>query len=303
MECRSRALSTWSYVCECDICRLRAFRTRKLNRAGKMPNIPMERVVKRLRYWTEVELWTSSAVASAVGVPSQTACGWIRRMRTQPDFKLGPATRAAILNAGPPTAGLIDVTICRRQLRALAVIAYSIEDLAEETGVDVSTLRTTRTDRLRRIRPSVAASVDAAYQRLHMKVGPSPNAARMAIERRWYAPAAWNDIRDRNEKPSNPQVRRDGDLPVDMIAVEKALAGWRDPVTHEPVHLTIREKRQAVAIGVLRGMTLKAIGVAASCEAYRYLHRYETATPATTQLYAVFTRAGWSHHDELREAC
>jgi hypothetical protein len=223
-------------------------------------------------------------------------------MRTQPDFKLGPAARAAVLNAGPPTAGLIDVTICRRQLRALTVIAYSIEDLAEETGVDQSTLRTTRTDRLRRVRPSVAASVDAAYQRLYMKVGPSPNAARLAIERHWSAPAAWDNIRDRNEKPSNPRVRREADLPVDMIAVEKALAGWRDPVTGEAVHLTLREKRQAVAIGVLRGMTLKAIGLATSCEAYRYLYRYELATPTTTQLYAVFTRHGWSHHDEQREA-
>lgn len=257
--------------------------------------------------------WTVYAIASVVGgISPNTIKHWLESRRVGRPILFGPVTADAIWAARDrvPRSGHVGATVAIRQLQALAWMCWGTIELTRRSGgaLVASSLICTRNgvsyrgNAVRHISASKANAIDALYNELNNQKGPNPEARRAADLKCWPPPAAWDDITDLDEFPKSPTLRRVADLPVDMVAVEARLTGHKDALG-EHTRLTQQERRQVVALGILRGMTLKAIEERTGLNPLAYRYNLDVATPETTQLYAVHTGAGWSYHDELQEAC
>ncbi|WP_300680709.1 hypothetical protein [Nocardioides sp.] len=144
--------------------------------------------------------WTSRAIGSATGLPPGRFGYILAQYRKGRRVSLGPVVSAQILNARRPTDGLIGAEPSRRRLRALAVIGWGLDELANETGIAFSTIAMIRNSN-ERVLAKTALAVADAYTRLYRYPGPSAAAAAEARAKGWPGPLAWNDIDDLAEQP------------------------------------------------------------------------------------------------------
>lgn len=124
-----------------------------------------------------------------------------------------------------------------RRVRALQAIGWSQQYLAERLGLQSSSsLRQSMrhpTVTMHTFRP-----LDALYQELCDKPGPSQQTRGMALARGYLPPAAWENINDLNERPHVEAV--DDREWMDEVAVDEAMRG------RAPRLLTYAERREVV---------------------------------------------------------
>ena len=151
-------------------------------------------------------------------------------------------------------SGLVDAIGTARRLQALATMGYTQADLAAAMGWK-GVQMVARSLKAHRVARSTAERVSAAYERLSMKPGPSPRAAKRARHAGWAPPLAWDEgrIDDPTAKPTGIR-KAEGDrgrrrVEVDASAVVRAMAG------DTAISLTVAERATAIATLVRRGHT------------------------------------------------
>ena len=155
--------------------------------------------------------WSQYQIAAASGLNQATVSivlsGQYKGVRK--------STAAAILSVRldqqpPIPRGFIDATGTRRRLQALAVLGYTLADIAQRVGVAQSSLYQTLEGPWVRVRTPVATKVARVYRQLSARPAlPSRHAAQarnQAMERGWHGPMAWEDIDD-------PACQPDPDTP------------------------------------------------------------------------------------------
>lgn len=153
-------------------------------------------------------------------------------------------------------AALIDATGTRRRAQALAALGWSISEQARRIGRRVKDY----SPMLARDRVSarLARLVCALYDDLSMTPAPAgysaTRARRMAAQRGWLPPLAWEDsaLDDPAAEPEQLEATAPQSDAVDEVAVEKALAGAR-------IDLTDAELEVALHAGTARGEALSAL--------------------------------------------
>ena len=157
---------------------------------------------------------------------------------------------------GSEQHGLVDGTGTRRRFRALVALGWPARTMSARLGLSSRTTWTlTREDK----RPVIARTRDAVlrlYDELSLTIPPrsaaSTRARRLALERGWAPPLAWDDdsIDDPAARPWTVDVETDDY--VDAAKVERAVTG-------ECVELTRAERWLAVRRLATRGMSDRAI--------------------------------------------
>jgi len=157
---------------------------------------------------------TVTNIARLAGVHQGSVYRLLGENGCRPSRRLRPDTAAAILAVRPDLAvprGTVDATGTRRRVRALVALGWTQTQLAGQLGmqpVNLSAmLRAVRGQDT--VRATTAVAVRGLYDRLWNKfpAEDTPRAARnaaaarrMARERGWPPPLAWND--DRIDDPS-----------------------------------------------------------------------------------------------------
>lgn len=142
--------------------------------------------------------WSCTAIASATGIPTSTISKALKRGQA---WQWGAHHAAAIVNHGDPTEGQIGTTGSTRRLRALAALGWTLDALADHTGVGFTTLAAVRAGTTTRLGVALAATIDRAYAELSMIPGGSAPARAYAAGQGWVPPLAWDDIDDPGERP------------------------------------------------------------------------------------------------------
>jgi hypothetical protein len=166
---------------------------------GRIQRIPHEIAWQRLagRF---TEGWTALAAASACGLPPYYFSDHHAAWSKGEEVRIGPILAQKIMTMDRPTAGRVNAIPSRRRLRALAAIGYGLHAISSETGVKVQTLAMIR-NRNERVGAATAAAIEDAYDRLHMRPGGGVQAARLARDKGWPPPLAWDDIDNLRERP------------------------------------------------------------------------------------------------------
>lgn len=134
-----------------------------------------------------------------------------------------------------------------RRFHALQALGWTGPQIAAEAGVSVHTLRSSDYQSKGTIRSSLADAVAAAYERLCMTTpegGYQDRQRRLARERGWLPPLAWDDIDKPDEKPASV-IRRDWHWTakddVDPVVVERLLLLTDTPSTTAEKHEAMRQ--------------------------------------------------------------
>ena len=138
-DCIRQPASTWT-TCRCEACGPAMLRMAKLARHGYYRRVSSDEawdVVDRLR----AAGWSSTAIGSATGIPAATVRSGLKRGR---GYRWGAHHAAAIVHYGTPTAGQVGTIPFTRRLQALAAIGWTLQDLADHSGVGVTTLAAVR---------------------------------------------------------------------------------------------------------------------------------------------------------------
>lgn len=230
--CKRRNLTVWS-TCPCPDCRESVRRMKKMNQAGLYHRATPEEALKVLD-WMVGRRWSSIAIASATGIKPSSAQHMISRQREGLIQQFGAGTCKALLDHGQPTAGSIGSTGARRRLQALAYIGYSLQDVAQATGIPYTTVGSVREGRTEIIRVPSHRLIDAAYRRMLQKPGPSRLASRHARAMGWVSALAWDDdtIDDPDAKPQGISFRNERAV-LDDAAIERRIAGDRTVRLHK----------------------------------------------------------------------
>ena len=186
----------------------------------------------RVLWWLDMG-WEPSAIASATGLTLGGAQAMVSRVRTGVRFLQGH-TVTAVLGAGQPTSGRMDVAGTQRRLQALAWNGWAMETISERTGVALMSLSGIRAGRSRVVSVRTRNAVAGVYERLQNQhqQGGSRRAAFIAHREGWAPPAAWDD--DTIDDPSaQPQGMEPAGPPrTDPLVVERVAelhrAGYND---------------------------------------------------------------------------
>lgn len=207
MPCIRRAHSRWT-VCPCPPCRQDRRRIRKLARSGLITRVPSAAawdVINDLRR----RGWTGAAIASAARLPSRSIDSALHDQQQGRVRTFGPTTSARIVSHGPPTEGMVGAHGARRRLQGIAREGYSLQWVADTTGIGVSTLAAIR---LTTTTVSVArhALIIDATAKAGARPGPHQQSAATAARRGWAPMLAWEgiDIDDPDARPDTGQTRR-----------------------------------------------------------------------------------------------
>lgn len=245
--CVRRQRTYWT-TCGCATCTRDRSRKRKLHSMGHNRAISHERAWAALAAKFE-QGWTARAISSATGLPDHYFTRHHARWRRGEECLIGPALAEVLVNIGTPTRGQVGAEPTRRRLRALSAIGYGLDVLSAETGVGASTLAAARNTNVR-VGARVATAVTAAYDRLHMTPGDNMQALRMAREKGWPPPLAYDDI-DTDEQPRGLRTEDRRDLLTEWAELEAA---------GESIHQAAR--RLGVTVGAIERAQMRARKVA-----------------------------------------
>lgn len=127
------------------------------------------------------------------------SCWWVRNSKGRVQKRTRDRVMAIAVPSGiPDTHGYIPSLGSVRRIQALAAIGWAQCMLGPMLDRDITFAHsiTSRTV----VRASTASMVDDLYRKLHMTPGPSDTARRVAKQRGWAPPLAWDDI-DTDEHP------------------------------------------------------------------------------------------------------
>jgi len=255
------------------------------------PRVPSAPVGERMRRWHELE-FSLEALASACGMSSTTVIGLMGS--AHPSMKRHTAERIMamyerdlFMGAAPHT--MVPVYATRRRIRALYALGYSRSQLDEHLAglvqVRVLVEKGRRVTRARNHR-AVAEMFDA----IHMHPGSCARARTYALKHEGYAPPlAWDDIDDPAGAPESISEPADdgGDGRVvspcdpreliDVVAIERAMAGERVVLTVAERHVAIVRMRHA---GFSANSQIPDRLDVASRTVYRELHEHAQSCDA-----------------------
>jgi lambda repressor-like predicted transcriptional regulator len=176
--------------------------------------------------------WTQTQIAAASGL-HQTTVSLILSARFAGCSR---TTAAAILNIrldqDPPIArSLVDTTGTRRRLQALAVLGYSLPEIARQSGVAERALRTVLEGLRPHTRITTASRVARLYRQLATRPAPptryAEKARNQAMAAGWHGPMAWADIDDPACVPDPDEPPAPGHVHPDDVT-ELAARGLND---------------------------------------------------------------------------
>lgn len=185
-------------------------------------------------------------IAAAAGVTERT----VRGMRGRSYVRGATAKAILAVNAAPKPlrADLVPGVGTRRRVQALAAIGWPLTVQARRMGATTQQVwEFAHVDR-----PVSAVNhrrAEALFESLSATPGPSSRVRRMAAERGWVPPLAWDDIDDPD---GLPDLEGEPDGEVDEVAVARASRGER-------LALTPEEKAEALRLGVDRGEPLSRV--------------------------------------------
>lgn len=206
--------AVWT-TCTCSRCAVDRRRMAKLQRHGRYRRVPSSAawdVLDRLR----AAEWSCAAIATATGIPRATVTQALRKGRD--GWSWGPRHSHAIVTHGIPTHGQIGAHGTRRRLQALAAIGWTLQALADRSGIRFSTLASIRKGVTTRVGVPLAHTIAEMYEQLCMTPGGSLPARRHAAGQGWPAPLAWDDIDDPGASPDTggPVDHRTSSLVEDL---------------------------------------------------------------------------------------
>lgn len=185
MTCTRRPYSTWT-SCRCEPCRATTRRLNKLSHNGLYRRPSSAQATVRIIGWLEAG-YSHTWIASACGVPARFVKGIEADFRTVGIRKIGPRRAGMILAADidAATAGYAPADRTRDQLRALAVLGWGLQEVADETGLSLMTLSVIRSGKVATTGPRNMRAVRDAYRVLARRPGPSPAVAARARAQGW----------------------------------------------------------------------------------------------------------------------
>jgi transcriptional regulator len=139
----------------------------------------------------------------------------------------------------------LDATGTQRRLRALNAIGWADTDLARKLGMTKSQLHALH--RRQQVHRTTAQRVTAIYGLLCETPGSNTRAARRAARNGWLAPKWWDDELMDDPTYQPPTALKVHWSDVDPIAVERACAGDRVPLTRaERIHAVLELDERGV---------------------------------------------------------
>ncbi len=283
-QCKTRSRTVMP-ACDCPRCKHQRNYIRRLIEYGQYKRIPYQ-IANRVIDVMLALGWDGRAIASAVGVPYDTGCHWVRMRRKGRELQFGPVTCQLIMNHGTPTEGRTGREGCMvamRKLQALSRIGYGMKELgtimAERgltDGNPKSLLFMYRGGYGPYIGVRLLQAINIVYRELWQWPAPDDtdhNAVRkQAAIKRFPGPLAWDDIDDPSCCPDG--VRRYNDIDrtrrktdVDPAVVTLLVGGRKQGLT-----ATRAEKAEAVRILRNRGKSENEIfvitGIAKASERY-----------------------------------
>ena len=238
--CIRRPHTTWT-TCKCDPCARDRSRMHKRQRAGLNKRVPTEQAQAVLQQLRDAG-WTAHAIASACDLHYRS----IDRDMTA--ARIGPKIAAKIVNHGDPTEGSVGSTGTMRRLRGLARQGYDLQTIADATGIGFSTLAAIRGGTTARVKSIFYTTIRDYTETVGASIGPSEQAMKRAITKRWPGILAFDAIDDPNETADLHDPRRDDEY--DEAAVIRLLSG-------EKVHARPADKAEATRRWVKRGGTAR----------------------------------------------
>lgn len=193
-DCTRRPHSTWT-SCRCDTCRPITARLDKLRRNGQYRRPSSAQATVRVIGWINAG-YSLAWIASACKVPP----GFVKAIEA--DFrkvgarKIGPRRAGMILAADidTATAGYAPADRTRDQLRALAVLGWSLQEIADQTGVPMMTLSVIRSGKIATTGPRNMRAVRDAYRVLARRPGPGVQTAKRARALGWPSVIDLEDV-------------------------------------------------------------------------------------------------------------
>lgn len=116
--------------------------------------------------------------------------------RSKPAARVRPETLAAILAVTPQDkagAAVVDAVGTRRRLQALIALGWTQTELAQRTGLLLSTVNALVHARWANVQHATHLRVCRVFDDLSGTPGPSTRARLMAARRGWAPPLAWDD--------------------------------------------------------------------------------------------------------------
>jgi len=205
--CRMRPGSRWT-KCRCPECLPSQLRAEKQQRHGYLARVPPETA------WTAFTAmidagWSTAAIGSACDLNPSTMQRAKHTYLSGGQVRFGPVASERLTNPGTPTVGYVPARVAARQLRALACHGWSLETVADVSGVSVTTLRNVQAGRTVRARADAVTAVDGTYAKLAGRTGTSAASAARARVEGWAPSYAWTDITDLVEHPKGfPRAER-----------------------------------------------------------------------------------------------
>lgn len=146
---------------------------------------------------------TTADVARAAGVPVRTITRMLSQLADDPDRRVRAATAHAVMTAtiaiDPAGGALVDGTVTRRKVEALACAGWPVTAVAAAAGLSRSTLTVgnLRTS----VRASTRDAVDVVWVARRFTPGPEPRTTARAAREGWVPTGAWANIDDPHDRP------------------------------------------------------------------------------------------------------
>ena len=238
-----------------DVRRTHAAREQRrlLRAAGGSPLYVPAAPARAYIEWLQEQQMTVRQIAAAAGLGTSVLyaiLGGKDRIRT--------ATAAALFRVTPdtrPAVGRVPATGTVRRLRALMLGGWPARILARELGYRTQSLRRLVTDGQPLTPAGTATAVEALYDRLWDKPGPSAKTRQLAAQRGWAPALAWDDktIDDPAAVPQGirplhgsrvPEVLEDAD---ELIAQDLTVAQVAARLGISPASLSQARSRRRLA--------------------------------------------------------
>lgn len=214
----------------CDPCR--AANTayhREHYRRNRARLVPADNARARIAY-LEQQGFTLLAIAEAadLGAPH------LRRIARGQTRSLTRAVEARILDADPDPRPaddprrMVPAAGTARRIAALRAMGWTLDHLAGRLGVKLQQLHAIETRR-KRVTTRTAAAVEALYDELAMRPGPSQRLRIRARNAGAVTPLGWSE--DIDDPAALADMGGDGDDAPDPVVVDRLIAGampWRD---------------------------------------------------------------------------
>lgn len=166
--------------------------------------------------------WSSEAIAEAAGTSQGTPATILRT--GQPNVRAVTAKALLSVPLVPWSSPRMSVSVLgtRRRLQALAWMGWTNREIAQRVGVAHQTLNTCMWRGS--LSSELAIKVAAIYEELSHIQGPSTRAAAVARTRKYYPPAAWDDIDNDLAPVKSERSTHEADTTTVQLACEGLIA-------------------------------------------------------------------------------